>query len=133
MQPVQQRETGPPPSPLVRSPLRALAKLGPLLTILAVAAFLRFYRLDQLPRGFHYDEGLDAISALEVWSKGIHPIFFPSSGSREPLMIYLESFGILAMGATRLGARVMQAIVGTASVFVAWLFFKELFLGLGGR
>src|SRR5581483_2661616 len=127
MQPVQQRETGPPPSPLVRSPLRTLAKLGPLLTILAVAAFLRPFRLDELPLGFHYDEGLDAISALEIWSKGIHPIFFPSSGSREPLMIYLDSFGILALGATRLGARIMQALVGTGTVLAVWFLFKELF------
>ncbi len=95
--------------------------------VFASAAFLRFYRLDALPLGFHHDEGLDAVAALEIWTKGQHPIFFPQSGSREPLMIYLESLGILAFGATRLGARVAQACVGTAGVVAAWFVFRELF------
>ncbi|HLQ33250.1 MAG TPA: glycosyltransferase family 39 protein [Chloroflexota bacterium] len=88
---------------------------------------MRFYRLDALPLGFHHDEGLDAVAALEVWTKGQHPIFFPQSGSREPLMIYLESLSILALGATRLGARAAQACVGTAGVVAAWFLFRALF------
>ncbi|MBV8085465.1 MAG: glycosyltransferase family 39 protein [Chloroflexi bacterium] len=95
--------------------------------VIATAAFLRFWRLDSLPLGFHHDEALDAISALEIWTKGQRPIFFPQQGSREPFMIYVESLGILALGATRLGARVMQALAGTVGVAVAWLLFRELF------
>ncbi|MBV8086135.1 MAG: glycosyltransferase family 39 protein [Chloroflexi bacterium] len=95
--------------------------------VLAAAAFLRFYRIDALPLGFHYDEGLDAVSAHEIWSKGVRPIFFPQSGSREPLMIYLESFGILALGATRVGARIAQAFVGTGTVVAAWFLFGAMF------
>ncbi|MFI5265776.1 MAG: glycosyltransferase family 39 protein [Chloroflexota bacterium] len=91
------------------------------------AAFLRFYRLDALPLGFHHDEALDSIAALEIWTKGQHPIFFPQQGSREPLMIYLESLGILALGATRLGARIAQACVGTAGVVAAWFLVREMF------
>src|SRR5437879_11973586 len=99
--------------------------LALLTLVFAAAAFLRFYRLDSLPLGFHHDEGLDAVSALEIWTKGQHPIFFPQQGSREPLMIYLESFGILALGATRLGARVMQAGIGSAGVVAAWFLFRQ--------
>src|SRR5712692_992244 len=95
--------------------------------VFAAAAFLRFYRLDSMPLGFHHDEGLDAVAAMEIWTKGQHPIFFPQSGSREPLMIYLESLGILALGATRMGARIAQACVGTAGVVAAWFLFRELF------
>ena len=93
----------------------------------AAAAFLRFYRLDSLPLGFHHDEALDSIAALEIWTKGQHPIFFPQQGSREPLMIYLESLGILALGATRLGARIAQACVGTAGVVAAWFLVRHMF------
>jgi hypothetical protein len=95
--------------------------------VLAAAAFLRFYRLDTLPLGFHHDEALDSIAALEIWTKGQHPIFFPQQGSREPLMIYLESLGVLALGATRLGARIAQACVGTAGVVVCWWLARELY------
>lgn len=100
--------------------------MGLLLAVFSVAAFLRFYRIDALPLGFHHDEGLDATAALEIWSKGQHPIFFPQQGSREPLMIYLESLGILALGATRTGARIMQACVGTAGVVAAWFLVREM-------
>jgi len=96
------------------------------LAVFAAAAFLRFYKLDSLPLGFHHDEGLDATAALEIWTKGQRPIFFPQSGSREPLMIYLESLGILALGATRLGARIMQACVGTAGVLAAWFLVRDM-------
>jgi len=95
--------------------------------VFVAAAFLRFYRLDALPLGFHHDEALDSIAALEIWTKGQHPIFFPQQGSREPLMIYLESFGILALGATRLGARIAQACVGTAGVVAAWFLVRQMF------
>ena len=95
--------------------------------VFAAAAFLRFYRLDALPLGFHHDEALDSIAALEIWTKGHHPIFFPQQGSREPLMIYLESLGILALGATRLGARIAQACVGTAGVVAAWFLVRHMF------
>ncbi|MHB8620373.1 MAG: glycosyltransferase family 39 protein, partial [Chloroflexota bacterium] len=90
-----------------------------------MAAFLRFYRLDALPLGFHHDEALDAISAAGIW-RGDHPIFFTNTNPREPLMIYLQSLGILAFGPTRLGARSMQAAVGTAGVLAAWFLVKEL-------
>lgn len=95
--------------------------------VFATAAVLRFYRLDALPLGFHHDEALDALSALEVWTKGQHPIFFPQQGSREPLMIYLESLSILGLGPTRLAARFMQACVGTGDVVAAWCLVRSMF------
>ncbi|HLY64164.1 MAG TPA: glycosyltransferase family 39 protein, partial [Chloroflexota bacterium] len=88
---------------------------------------MRFFRLDALPLGFHHDEALDALSALEIWTKGQHPIFFPQQGSREPLMIYLESLSILALGPTRMAARLAQACVGTAGVIAAWLLMRQMF------
>jgi 4-amino-4-deoxy-L-arabinose transferase-like glycosyltransferase len=109
------------------APRNDILSLAALALVLAVAGFLRFYRLDALPLGFHHDEALDALSALEVWTKGQHPIFFPQQGSREPLMIYLESLSILALGPSRMAARLAQACVGTAGVAAAWWLVRSMF------
>ncbi|MBV9119998.1 MAG: glycosyltransferase family 39 protein, partial [Chloroflexi bacterium] len=107
-----------------RSPSRPYILL--LLMVFAAAAALRLYGLDTFPQGFHHDEAIDALAAQGIL-RGEHPIFFTNVNPREPLMIYLQSVGVLVFGATKVGARVMQGLTGTASVVVAWFLLRDLF------
>ena len=84
-------------SPAVR---RWLLPVGVLL-ITALAAFLRFWQLDRIPPGFHYDEAFEALEAWRVLTqRGYHPIFFPGNFGVEPMFIYLTSLAFRLFGET---------------------------------
>ncbi len=70
-------------------------RLVSLVTILLLAAFLRVYRLDDIPPGFTHDEaghGQDAIAILN----GARPIYQTVGYGREPLYDYLVA-GLMAL------------------------------------
>ena len=75
-----------------------------LLLITALAAFLRFWQLDRIPPGFHYDEAYEALEAWRVLTqRGYHPIFFPGNFGVEPMFVYLTSLAFRLFGETPIG------------------------------
>ena len=123
-----------------------------LLSILALAAVLRFWKLDQLPPGLYHDEayyGLDALSLLhgktfpqyyegwELYANDAHaerpatpmrfPVFFEGNYGREPLHVYLVSLSILLFGNTPFAIRAVTAASGTLAIFTTWLAARALF------
>ena len=89
-----------------------------LLTLITLlAAFLRFYRLDAIPPGFHYDEAYEALEAWRVMTvPGYHPIFFPGNFGVEPLFVYLTSIAFRAFGADPQVMRGVAALLGTLTI-----------------
>lgn len=102
-----------------------------ILLLLAVAAFFRFYRLDQIPIGLWRDEAANGVEALRVL-EGHHALFF---GTREPMFIYLVALSVAVLGRNAVAIRVVAAIAGTATIPVSYLLFKEQFRSgqVGGR
>lgn len=123
-----------------------------LLLIVALAAFLRFWRLDQLPPGLYHDEayyGLDALSLLrgetfprfyegwELYANDAHaarpaaptrfPVFFEGNYGREPLHVYLIALSIRLFGHTPWAVRAVPAAAGTLAVLTTWLAARALF------
>jgi 4-amino-4-deoxy-L-arabinose transferase-like glycosyltransferase len=123
-----------------------------LLAIVLLAAFLRFWRLEQLPPGLYHDEayyGLDALSLLrgetfprfyegwELYANDAHaerpaaptrfPVFFEGNYGREPLHVYLMALSIRLFGNTPFAARVVSAAAGTLAVLTTWLAARALF------
>ncbi len=106
------------------------------LGLLTVSAFaLRFYRLDQIPAGLHYDEafnGLDAYHLLEIplaqW-----PVFFTGNFGREPLFIYAMALVHMIWGPSTWTVRAVSAATGAlltpGLVWLGW----EIGPGLGVR
>ncbi len=97
-----------------------------LILILSIGAFLRFYKLNEIPFGLFPDEaanGLDAIGILE----GKHAIFFPANGGREPLFIYLIALSFKLLGISSFSIRFTSAIIGLLTILVVYLLIKELF------
>ena len=93
-----------------------------ILLVLALAVVtLRFYRLDELPPGLYFDEGVNGLDALQVL-RGKHAIYFPENYGREPLGIYLIALAVSMLGRTELAIRVPTALAGGCTIFaVFWL------------
>ena len=115
-------------SPTTRrqKPARRWLGLALLLFILAVAAGLRLYQIEQLPPGFHYDEAAAALDALDVLA-GRHMVFSPRSYGREMLFVYVAAPLVALLGPTQLAVRLPTAIVGVLTVLVTYLLARKLF------
>ncbi len=100
---------------------------GALLLVTAVAAFLRFWRLDAIPPGFHYDEAYEALEAWRVLTQsGYHPIFFPGNFGVEPMFIYLTALAFRLFGETPTVMRGVAALIGTLTVPALYAMGREL-------
>jgi hypothetical protein len=108
------------------SPHRWLIFAG-LLLITVLAAFLRFWQLDRIPPGFHYDEAYEALEAGRVLTQpGYHPIFFPGNFGVEPMFIYLTSLAFRLFGASPEVMRGVAALIGTLTVPALYALAREL-------
>src|ERR1022692_3594902 len=61
-------------TPVSRS---SLIKVIPVAAIFVLAAFLRLYRLPEVPPGLHPDEAMNGINGLEAWRTGHFQVFYP--------------------------------------------------------
>ncbi|MCW5853339.1 MAG: hypothetical protein KIT87_24945 [Anaerolineae bacterium] len=96
-----------------------------LLGITLLAAFLRLYRLDQIPPGDGYDQawyGIDAVTIL----RGEHPIFFPTNSGREALFSYLVALLYAGLHST-LAIYAATALIGILTVPAVYLAGEALF------
>src|SRR4030042_1165553 len=93
-----------------------------ILILVLIAAFFRFYRLNELPIGLWRDEAANGLEALRVL-EGDLDIFY---GTQEPLFIYLVAISIALLGRTPLAIRMVAAVAGTATIPVTYLLVKEL-------
>jgi 4-amino-4-deoxy-L-arabinose transferase-like glycosyltransferase len=96
------------------------------LVILLIAAFFRFYRLNEIPPGFNNDEAFNVLDILNLL-KGHFSIFFPANTGREPLWFYLNVVSVALFGANAFALRFTAAIVGTLTILLLFGFAKELF------
>lgn len=122
-----------------------------LLLVLILAAFFRFWKLDELPPGLYHDEaynGLDALSLIqgktfpqfyegwELYAADAHadrssqqtrfPLFFEGNYGREPLHIYLMALSISILDATPFAVRAVPAAAGVLAVLTTFLAAKAL-------
>jgi 4-amino-4-deoxy-L-arabinose transferase-like glycosyltransferase len=94
--------------------------------ILAVAGFLRFYQLGELPPGIDLDEARNGVEALKVLA-GSHPLFFTLFDPREPAFNYSLALAVLALGHTVLAMRVTGALWGLAGVALTYPVARQWF------
>lgn len=84
----------------------------------ALAAVMRFYRLETIPAGLHYDEAYNGLDALGLHSLSFPdwPIFFHGNYGREPLFVWLMSAALQLFGQSVWAARSVSAISGVLMV-----------------
>jgi hypothetical protein len=98
-----------------------------LLAVLILAAFLRFYRLNEAPPGLHEDEALDGNDAWEAWRSGHFRVFYTESQGREGLMINLQAIFLGVTGSHSPGAlRWPGALLSTLTVLGVYVLAKEI-------
>lgn len=105
-----------------------------IILILILAAFLRFYRIDQVPPALSWDEvsiGYDAYSILKTgkdqWGE-VFPLAFKSFGEyKYPLHIYASSVSIYFFGLNEFGVRFPSALFGVINIFLLYLLVFKLF------
>src|SRR6266536_6574324 len=95
--------------------------------VIALAVFMRFYQLGQLPPGLHPDE---AANGLDIFRMLEHHDFRPlynTNGPREALFFYFQAIFVAIMGNTILALRVAPALLGSLGVFTTYLWARSWF------
>jgi 4-amino-4-deoxy-L-arabinose transferase-like glycosyltransferase len=99
-----------------------------LLLILAYAAFLRLYHLDQLPgRGVFHDEAANGCNVLEVLEAHHFKTFYPENFGREGLYINTTAILVRMLGNKNWVLRLPAAFSGILTVYATYLLGAELF------
>lgn len=104
-----------------------LLRWGLLLAILLLAAFLRLYRLDVTPPGFHYDEAFNALQARDVLNGANRPVFFTGNFGEEPMQMYVEAAVFAVAGQSPWSARLSNVILGLLLVPALYFAGRALF------
>lgn len=118
----------------VRLSPSSLLKVLPIAVISVLAAFLRFYRLAEIPPGLHPDEAMNGINALEAWRSGHFQLFYPENNGREGLFINIQALALGLIGQNEPWVlRLVSAIFGTLTVVAFYYFCREFCDELTGR
>lgn len=95
--------------------------------IIFIAFILRFYKLGDVPKGFHHDEVSQAYNAFSIFQTGLdrfgqkNPILFRSFGSfQPPIYTYLTVIPVAIFGNTMFSVRFISALFGVLTVILTY-------------
>src|SRR3972149_9042149 len=104
-----------------------------LVVVLAIASFLRLWKISEVPVSLFGDEldvGYHAYSILKTgrdYSGNFMPIHFQSLAEwRTPLYLYSAVPTVALFGISPLGVRLPAAIFGVANIWLLYLLVREL-------
>jgi 4-amino-4-deoxy-L-arabinose transferase-like glycosyltransferase len=97
-------------------------KRAALILILACAAFLRLYRITDLPPGLYRDEAANGVDARQGFA-----LFFPANNGREGLFIDVQRVFVTALGSEPWVLRLPAALFGILTVGAVYLLGAEIF------
>lgn len=105
-----------------------------LIVILAIAAILRFYKLDSYPVSISWDEAAIGYNAYSIaatqkdeYGKKLPLLFQSFNDYKLPGYIYLDALTIKLFGFSDFTTRAPSAFFGTIAVFALYLIAKQLF------
>jgi 4-amino-4-deoxy-L-arabinose transferase-like glycosyltransferase len=102
-------------------------EVGIFLAILIIAAFMRLYRLNQIPFGLWYDEADDGLNALRMLSSPEYLPVFAESTALPAHYIYIIAFFFRILGVSTFSIRSVSVVFGLATVGAAFFTGQELF------
>lgn len=113
--------------------MRARFQLFLLLAIFALAFFLRFYKLGEVPFGLYQDESAIGYNAYSILNTGrdehgvTFPLYFQSFGDwKHPVYIYITAASVWLFGLSEFAVRFPSALLGSLTVVVFYFFVREL-------
>lgn len=106
--------------------------IAALALILAAGAFLRGFRLVELPPGLYPDEAMNGNNALEAMRTGSYKPFYPENNGREGLFVNLEALTLapLVSGGALPEAwmlRIPSVLFGILTILGIFFLARELF------
>ena len=114
--------------------IKSIINHWPLITILVLAAILRFWHLGSNPPGLTPDEASLGYNAYSILKTGKDeygkwfPVIFKSFGDYKPgLYVYLTVPSVAVLGLNEFAVRLPSALAGVFSVFLIYLIVNRLF------
>jgi len=98
-----------------------------LVSIIAVASFLRLWQLNAIPPGLYPDVAINGNDALDVINTHTPKVFFPENNGREGLFINLIALSFIIFGPSIWAIKIVAAIIGILTVPGLYLLSKEIF------
>lgn len=97
-----------------------------IVAIIAGGIVIRFWQLNSIPPGVHYDEAYNGLNAL--WANDSHnwKIFYEENTGREGLHINVIAFFISIFGNNNLGLRFANALWGSLTIVGFYFLLREL-------
>lgn len=99
--------------------------------IVALAAFLRFYDLENYPAGLFPDEAANGEDVLLILNGDTRP-FYPRGNGREAMFFYLQAAMVKAFGVGVWPMHAASALVGIATVIAVYFATRVYFGRLSG-
>jgi len=94
--------------------------------IILLAAFLRFWRLTDIPPSLWPDEAINANTAVRILETKTWQVFYPENQGREGLFFLLISFSFALFGISLWAFKFVPALSGVLTILGQYLFSKEL-------
>ena len=95
--------------------------------LVAMAAALRAWRVDQYPHMFSGDEGVFGVSARSVLDGSMRNPFAVGWLSHPTLFFFLQAASMAVLGESVSAVRLVSAMLGTASVLATFLYARRVF------
>ena len=103
-----------------------LVEIAAVAIIAAIAIFLRFYQIEQVPPGFNSDEAVGAVGAVETLRSGLK-LYYAGQGGGGALGFYIAAIAFALFGPGVATIRGTAAFAGVVSVVVTYLATREMF------
>lgn len=101
-----------------------------LMSLILLAAALRWWQFPHFPPGFRYDEAYYAVDGVWLWKKaGTFWAFTPGNNGRAALFQYLAGAWSLLLGHTVFAVRLTPVLAGILSVPLTWRWVMAMFAG----
>ena len=99
----------------------------PLLTIITLAsAVLRFYDINAIPPGLHYDIAANAILVEDIAFKGFRPVFISAYTGKEVLFFYSAAAIFKIIGSSIFALKFTAAIWGTITIPITFFAIRQV-------
>ena len=102
--------------------------------VILLAAFLRFYKLTQVPPSLSWDETAVGYNAYTIanwgkdeWGKAFPVVFKSFEDYKHPVHIYATAISVKLFGLSEFSTRFPAALFGVANVIVIFFLARELF------
>jgi hypothetical protein len=96
------------------------------ITITAIAVFLRYYKIEQVPPGLNSDEAVGAVGALETLRSGPQ-LYYSGQGGGGSLGFYIAAIGFALFGPSVATIRGTAAFAGVVGVLATYFATREMF------